>query len=66
MGLFCAKSLFYQNPKNPSFPGVFLSGTRNPGFKILPRIGNTSFEPFVIFVDVELASDCEGKRINEF
>ena len=42
MGLFCAKSLSHQNLKNPSFPGVFLSGTQNPGFKILPRIGNTS------------------------
>ena len=42
MGLFCAKSLFHQYPKTPSFPGVFHSGTRNPGFKILSRIGNTT------------------------
>ena len=42
MGLLCAKSLFHQYPKTQSFPGVFLSGTRNPGFKILSQIGNTT------------------------
>ena len=50
MGLYCAKSLFHQNRKNPSFPGVFLSGTRNPGFKILPRIGNTTPNAAKVFV----------------
>ena len=49
MGLFYAKSLFHQNPKNPSFPGVFLSSTRNPGFKILPRIGNTTCYKLLTF-----------------
>ena len=43
MSLFWAKSLFHQYPKTPSFPGVFLSGTRNPGLKILSRIGNTTY-----------------------
>ena len=45
MGLFCAKSLFHQYSEIPSVPGVFLSGTRNPGFKILSRIGNTISKP---------------------
>ena len=40
MSLFCTKSLFYQHPKTPSFSGDLFSGTRNQGFKILPRIGN--------------------------
>jgi len=36
-----SKSHSFQNPKKTGFPGFFFSVTRNPGFKILLRIGNT-------------------------
>jgi len=39
-----SKSRSLQNPKKTGFPGFLFSATRNPGFKILPRIGNTSFK----------------------
>jgi len=34
--------------KNPGFPGFLFSATRNPGFKIVPRIGNTNCDPQAI------------------
>jgi len=37
-----SKSHSFQNPKKTGFPGFLFSATRNPSFKILPRIGNTS------------------------
>jgi len=43
LSFYCSKSHSFQNRKNPGFPGFFFSATRNPGFKILPRIGNTNF-----------------------
>ena len=43
LSFYCSKSHSFQNRKNPGFPGFFFSATRNPGFKILPRIGNTKF-----------------------
>ena len=36
-----SKSRSLQNPKKTGFPGFLFSAARNPGFKILPRIGNT-------------------------
>ena len=36
------KRIHFKTQKNPSFPGFVFSATRNPGFKILPRIGNTT------------------------
>jgi len=34
----------FQNPKKTDFPGFPFSTTRNRGFKILPRIGNTNYD----------------------
>ena len=45
LSVYRSKSHSFQNPKKTGFPGFLLSATRNPGFKILPRIGNTSGEP---------------------
>jgi len=35
-------------PEKNGFPGFLFSATRNPGFKILPRIGNTSLTPQLV------------------
>ena len=42
LSFYHSKSHPFQNPKKTDFPGFLFSATRNPGFKILPRIGNTS------------------------
>jgi len=34
--------IHFKTRKYPGFPGFLFSATRNPGFKILPRIGNTA------------------------
>ena len=43
--IFIAQNLIhFKTQKTPGFPGFLFSATRNPGFKILPRIGNTSWK----------------------
>jgi len=44
LSFYRSKSHSFQNPKKSRFSRVFFSVTRNPGFKILPRIGNTIFD----------------------
>jgi len=42
LSFYRSKSHSFQNPKKAGFPRFLFSATRNPGFKILPRIGNTT------------------------
>jgi len=42
LSFYCSESHSFQNRKTV-FLGLLFSATRNPGFKILPRIGNTNF-----------------------
>jgi len=44
LSFYRSKSHSFQNPKKTGFSGFPFSATRNPGFKILPRIENTSTE----------------------
>jgi len=41
-GFITQKRIHFKTWKNPGFPGFLFSENRNPGFKILPRIGNTN------------------------
>jgi len=42
------KRILFKTRKSPGFPGFPFSATRNPGFKILPRIGNTTVPPVML------------------
>jgi len=42
LSFYRSKSHSFQNPKKTCFSGFLFSVTRNAGFKILPRIGNTT------------------------
>jgi len=42
LSFYRSKSHSFQDPKKTGFPWFLFSATRNPGFKILPRIGNTA------------------------
>jgi len=42
LSFYRSKSHSFQHPKKTGFPGFLFSATQNPGFKILPRVGNTN------------------------
>ena len=48
MGLFCAKSLFHQYPKTPSFPGFFSQVPETRVLKFCPELETLLSTPGVI------------------
>jgi len=47
--------IHFKNRINLGFPGFLFSATRNPGFKILPRNGNTSGPTYDVFLAFPVA-----------
>jgi len=44
LSFYRSKSHSFQKPKKTGIPGFVFSATRNARFKILPRIGDTSYD----------------------
>jgi len=43
-GFIAENRIQFKTRKKTGFPGFLFSATRKPGFKILPRIGNTTWK----------------------
>jgi len=65
LSFYRSKSHSFQNPKKTGVPGFLFSATRNPGFRIFPRIGNTTPAfTFINYIREIIAQKLDGNGIH--